>query len=354
MQANPLGEFSFYLLAALSELVHAGEVELRTQAHRLPNEPGHWIEIKDRETGSHTAVSIDTSDGPQLVALRRAAIADLVWKRSYQEDHLVGLSAEIFAKVKPFGLWYACRSGRETQQMLGRLAHLARGVARLDKAGLVMIRNAFGLRQVFAGRASAANLPPLVADYEALPVPASPRVIFQTRVWDPSEGADPDDRRKVNDMRASLVRSLRSALGENFVGGLSPSVYAQNTYPDCLTRHAVDSTSYRRLLLGCDIAINSTGLHGSNAFKIPEYFASSRVVVSERLLCELPRPPIEGIDFLCFDSPGECVATCQRLLSDAEGRLSLMKAGRSYYDAFVQPAASLRSRLDSLVLAPES
>ena len=349
LQADPLGVTSFYLLAALSEMEYNGEVELHTKARRLPNEPGHWIEVEDRETGYSAAVCIDTADSPRLTVPRRAATADVVWKRDYRNDALSEVPAPVAAKVQPFGLWYFCRSGRETPQTIRRFPFFYRGIARFDKAGLVMIRTAFDLRRRFAARGSeVAGLPLRCSDFEAGPAPSAARVVFQTGVWDPNLGADPEDRRRVNDMRADVVRSLKAALGDRFVGGLTPSDHARATYPDCITARAVDPMGYRRLVLGCDIAINTTGLHRSNSFKLAEYYASSRVVLTERLPCELPRPPIEGQEVVSFDDPLGCVNACLTLLADHGRRQSMMEASNRYYHESVRPAVALRLRLVAL------
>ena len=76
----------------------------------------------------------------------------------------------------------------------------------------------------------------------------------------------------------------------------------------------------------CFINVNTAGLHDSTSWKIPEYMAGSRCIVSEPLTYETAVPLIEGKHYLPFRTPEVCVRACEQNLSgDAESANTMRK-----------------------------
>ncbi|MFN2588994.1 MAG: glycosyltransferase [Actinomycetota bacterium] len=210
-------------------------------------------------------------------------------------------------------------------------------------------------RLVRAFKAAAGRSPhPHVKAFEGGPVVRDdPVVVFMTRVYDPAgePGEDPGvllrenagpERQEINEMRAGCVRRLREAFGRSFVGGLAPTAFAAARYPDCLLDRAeVSRSRFLRTLKAADVGVATMGLHRSNQWKLAEYLAASKAVVSERLRYEVPgfTPPE---NYLSFDTPGECVERVADLLDDPDRRLAMMRANQEHYEGYVRPDRAVR------------
>jgi hypothetical protein len=189
--------------------------------------------------------------------------------------------------------------------------------------------------------ASPPRMPLYIDEFEAGPlVPAEARIFYRTRVYGPKDA--PDNFRlgrmdEVNERRANTVRALKSHFGDRFVGGLRFSAYAQATYPDCLYPGDPGLKGHVALSKACLINVNTAGLHDSTSWKIPEYMAASRCIVSEPMHYTIPVPLVEGRNYLAFRSPEDCVAACERLLSDPAAANTMRGENDAYYRAHIRP-----------------
>jgi hypothetical protein len=126
-------------------------------------------------------------------------------------------------------------------------------------------------------------------------------------------------------------------LGDQFVGGFVPDAYARQHYPDCVAPEKLDQNAYMQLVRSSRICIYSRGLRDSPAFKLGEYLAGSRCIVSQRFKTELSAPLEDGRDVLFFDTAEELVEKCRLLLNDTELQQRLSKGARTYYQQHVKP-----------------
>jgi hypothetical protein len=188
------------------------------------------------------------------------------------------------------------------------------------------------------------------AAFESSPEePAEPLILFQTRLWPESS----PEFAAITEERAALLRTLKSAFGFRFVGGAIPDAYARKNYPELLSPHPARMRSWPALVRRCLVTVYSLGLHDSLAFKMSEYLAASRCIVGQPTDLTLPQPLVAGTHFLPFASPGECVAQCDRLLSEPGTALQMRRSNWEYYRAQVQPAAQMQSIIDRS-LSPSS
>jgi len=228
--------------------------------------------------------------------------------------------------VYPYGLYYPCRP----------TAYLDRTIWRHPR------------RTLHYRSRAAFEIDPMV--------PAESKVLFLTRLWDPTpaHGRDETTMDQLNTMRAETVRVLKKKLGKRFIGGLADTPVARARYPDLITDTA--KHTYMRALRRCVVGVTTTGLHQSTGAKLPEYLAASRCVITEPILNALPEPLIEGRNILTFQTPEGCAEACSRLLED-HGRIEEMRqANYEYYMRSVRPVAlisrCLRIALNALEHEP--
>lgn len=184
------------------------------------------------------------------------------------------------------------------------------------------------------------------------------KVLYMVRTWDPYD--DPlrppekiQMRDEVNEMRAQCIRALRKELGNKFYGGFSHTDYAKRYYRDLLVcdHKSTGKGSYIAKVLAHPICIASTGLHGSTGWKLGEYIAFSRAIVSEPLNYQSPGDFSSPKNYLEFSSSNECVDQCVKLIEDKRLRIDMMYSNREYYVNYLYPGSLVLNTLRLAVRA---
>ena len=118
-----------------------------------------------------------------------------------------------------------------------------------------------------------------------------------------------------NEERAALISLLRKTFGPRFRGGLVPTPFARQRYPDVLLEEAYRRPDFIGMVKTNLIGVCTRGLHHSLAFKVAEYLAASMCIVSDPMLNQLPEPLAAGEHYLQFSNLDQCLVQCDRLLS---------------------------------------
>jgi len=321
------------VLSGFCELAARGRIALRYRHARgadawLAADP--MVIVFDLHGSTTTRVAIDLRDGE---GISQPIIDRVRWyfKRACYPAENARLGAELGGRIRPFGLNYGCRTRRSTVRLL---AAIGGPLALAGRAGLERLRQYL--------------LTPGPAVFEQAPdVPVEPWVAFQTRLWAPDEVAAGESE-PINAERVALVRALKRAFGERFIGGLVPTPLAKTQYPGDLTPHSSKYAAYLLLKKRCLISVYTRGVEHSLAFKLGETFAASQCLVSVPLRYALPEPLAAGRHFLEFDSPDACVAACRQLLEDGAAAQAMRRANHDYYRQEVEPAAHVGNVLRSV------
>jgi hypothetical protein len=109
--------------------------------------------------------------------------------------------------------------------------------------------------------------------------------------------------------------------------------------------------TYLSLMHGSSICIATTGLEGSVGWKLGEYVAAAKAIVSEPLRSVQPGDFRPGRNYLEFRTPEQCVDAVQRLVDDPAHRLDMMRKNAAYYAAYVRPDALVWNALNNAVVA---
>lgn len=295
-------------------------------------------------------VCYDMMDWPELAVPEALEPCDVYVKRSVAPDGYPGLSAALAHKIVPWGFSLPATvefSSHATALYLRRyLDAEGRDEHRVRRRELAKNLAFRALRRVHSGYAIEPYAFP-VPDYRVLA--ETPRVFLQTRLWDPVTTASRHYRstEQLNRFRVELVRALRQALGDRFVGGVIPSPLAQTMCPELVTDLGSDFASYFRTMGSCLIAVTEAGIHGSNGARLPELLGAGRCVVSERLVYPPLRAPRDGQEILYFSDVAECVERCLELIAAPERAVAIAKLGHDFYLAETAPAAMARRFLEA-------
>lgn len=170
-------------------------------------------------------------------------------------------------------------------------------------------------------------------------------MLFMARAWDPkgelAELTEEEKRERVyiNEMRARCIRLLRDELGPHFYGGFARTSYAMDNFKELLVEDALVSGKkrYVSLLHDYPICIATAGLHGSIGWKMGEYVAFSKAIVSERLNCSVPGDFTCGRNYLEFDTPEMCLEQTMKLVEGRGLRAQMMEDNWTYYNMHLMP-----------------
>ncbi len=282
----------------------------------------------------------DTSDTPDL-NLEAIEISDAYFKRSYV---YAAIPDRHKSSVYPLGLNYELYTGRLNRQEISRFVFRKSILERFPREFMKRL-----------AELSSLSFLPTIANMCALPVPhQSPRVLFMARAWDPGgewsglSEEDKAERVQINEMRARCIELLRKELGPRFYGGFAHSEYAIEAYKNLLLEGPLISgkKNYLSLLKQYPICIATTGLHGSIGWKMAEYLAFSKSIVSERLKCAVPCGFEANKNYLEFDTPEECVQETMNLLEDGPSRQGMMDDNWVYYKNHLVPDNLVLRTLD--------
>lgn len=339
--------------AGLADLQAAGVVDLRFRgrpAHRSRpiNDQGIlWLEVATAGATRPRKVCFDTFDWHDIASMDDLAAADIYFKRSYHAKYVGKLEDGLRNKVVPMGLHYACSSRNETVVMRLRHAFAFNASHRaFTQSPIRAIARTLGspatllLRQLGIGRFNAS--PMFMDSFEVAPhEPAELRVFYRTRVYSPQD-AEHTYRLgrldEINGMRVDTIRMLKHRFGDRFIGGLRPSPFAEQRYRDCMFQDDRGLRGHLESSKRCLINVSTIGLHDSTSWKIPEYMAASRCIVSEPMTYETPEPLVEGKHYLAFRTPEGCVRACEELLGDAAMANTMRREAFAYYENHVRPA----------------
>jgi hypothetical protein len=289
----------------------------------------------------------DAYDGPNFLETPLAE-CDVYFKRSYQAR--LAAAHEHGHKILPLGLNYIVYGPgdfwlKRALWTLPRRRYLRQAVRQFIRASGLLSK----LFKFPNGRNDCR-----VEKFEADPkIKSQPRVLLLTQTWDPAQVAgQPDrveDRHCMNQMRAACIQALRQAFGKQFTGGFSPSRYAREHFPESVAEdpRQTRKEAFVRLVHESDVCVTTLGLQSSNGFRLAEYTAAARAIVTERMRHLVPGDFEAGQNYVDFTTPEECVAAVGVLLADPAQRLEMMRRNQAYYRAYVRPDALVWNSLQT-------
>lgn len=342
------------IYAGLLELSHSGEIDLsftypglKPRADIGIGDVSLWMNVKDSESGRAVKVCFDLHDKSDYIRYERLKSCDIYFKRSYFQPDLNPLESKLQEKIFPLGFKYGCRSKHDKSSLARILGYFISKYIHNNNVVFPPTKSLFHLAYLFKLYYSS----PIIQDFEVLPSQDKlPVVLFQTRVWAPSESKD--NVKEINEERISTIRELKSAFGDKFIGGVMPSKFALQNYPEEVTNFPTDRKSFIDLVKSSLIGVYTRGLSNSVACKFPEYLAASSCIVSTPIRNELPSPLMPSKHYLEFSSTNECVMACQQLLKNPQMASQMRINNHNYYLTEVEPSAHvlkcLRQAFDTI------
>ena len=268
--------------------------------------------------------------------------SDFYFKRSYDPRYVSSLAEK--DKVFRLGLNYSVSSWSRDFFRLRRAKFFS------GKDKLKSIIKSLKIAESFGKAGETEQL----GNLEAFPdFSLEPKIIFMARAWNTDKIENKTQKAEVeaiNETRAECVRTLRQNFGGKFFGGLARDDYSAKYFKDALL--ADDNLSNKRryleILKNFPICVATTGLNGSNGWKLGEYVALSKAVITEPLFFEVPGDFAAGKNFLEFRNAEELANAAARLFENNDLRASLMMNNYRYYHAFLRPDSLILNTLETV------
>ncbi|MEA3499543.1 MAG: hypothetical protein U9R41_00760 [Candidatus Marinimicrobia bacterium] len=171
-----------------------------------------------------------------------------------------------------------------------------------------------------------------------------PKIIFNVAAYDPyskktRSKEKSEEFKKINNSRAEIINSMRKQFGNRFYGGFVHNKYSIKKYPNLLIPDKKNQVkkNYIKLLEKHPIGIASKGLHDSIGWKIAEYIAFSKAIVSEEMIYKVVGGFSDGKNYLQFNDKETLLSSSEKLLSDTDMRKKMMLNNYIYYQKYLRP-----------------
>lgn len=168
-----------------------------------------------------------------------------------------------------------------------------------------------------------------------VPGPSDPNYIFALHSFWPTEPV-------VNELRARFMRVARSWDGLQFEGGFLPSRHGQALGYDDLLSSRLAYREWIRLTQRSAVVLNTSAVHGCLGWKLGEYLALGKAIISTPIPHQLPAELEHGTHLHVIEGSETSMRTAiERLVGDHAYRLHLETNARAYFDQFLSPPAAV-------------
>lgn len=295
-------------------------------------------------------VAYDTADHDRIYE-DELAECDLYFKRSYHKDTHEKLSS----KILPLGFNYMVCGANDRSLARALWAFRQSGSSSTYENLTNLIHSSSLLSHLVGARNSGRHILN-VKMFEGLPIyDRSPTVLFLARTWDPEMSGirsreQAEERANINSMRADCIRKLRKEFGPHFVGGFAPDDFTLKNFRDCVVdMRLTEKRFYLQTVKNSGICISTMGLDRSNGWKLAEYIANAKAIVTETLHYDVPGDFAAGKNYLSFETADQCVQSAVRLYENPDECYQMMGENYAYYHCYVRPDILVWNTLQKLI-----
>lgn len=170
----------------------------------------------------------------------------------------------------------------------------------------------------------------------------SPYIFFCSTLWYNDEWNKND--KGVNKTRANFIRACKSTTGLTFEGGLVPQTGGRSSidkFADILYK-GVDMNEWIKKTKQSDIVFNTPAFWNCHGWKLGEYLALGKCIISTKLSNDLPEPLVHGENIhIVEDTEDAMREAIQFIIDNPEYKHKLEAGARSYWQKYGTPKAAL-------------
>ncbi|CAN5177993.1 hypothetical protein BH24GEM2_BH24GEM2_03000 [soil metagenome] len=345
-----------YFLAGLSEVF--GWEALHFTTAGFPDFGHDCLAVKIVTGGSERRIYFEANDSPELEP-RGLAWCDILAKVNCCTD---SMSPEIQNKVVPVGPAFPVRLWDTSQAFLVALRNLAKSNVRLRSYALSYYDPRYTVKDVsllicvkrhlinYAKLFSHRRLP--LAEYR----PGKSHgnyIFFSSGLW-PEVHRVPEwakANRTANQNRLAFLLACRSVPGVVVEGGFWARKRVKvSGYEKFTSRVEYRHEEYIEQTKSSAVVFNTPAYKGCHSWKLGEFLALGKAIISVPMLREMPAPLVHGTHIHFVDgSTGETRDAVARICSDDDYRHHLEVNARAYFETYLQPAQMVRRLLEARV-----
>ncbi len=231
-------------------------------------------------------------------------------------------------KIVPLGPSFAIRLWSPPRALLGASIDLPKAA----REGLP--RHSW--RRYIGDRRGQARRPPLSA---YAPVPTDPDYVFFASTW------WPDSESELNEARRHFIESCLGNRDIRFEGGFDERGGSHGLPSRLLLSRRLSSGEYLERTARSALVFNTPAVHGCHGWKLGEYLALGKAIISLPLKRALPAPLRHGEHIHFVNEPGEIDGAVSDLMGDPAYRVHLGNGARRYWDEHLAPEMMIRKML---------
>jgi hypothetical protein len=165
-------------------------------------------------------------------------------------------------------------------------------------------------------------------------LPSDNYIFFSSTIW------HEDEAPRTNEYRASFMTCCKSLKSVTFEGGFSPPPSSRQAarYKEHLAPKRYPFPEWLEKTKTSALVFNTPAVWQSHTFKLAEYLALGKAIISTPISRELPAPLVHGRHIHSVDGSLDSIrAAVHLLLNDRDYRIHLEKNAYDYYSSFLSP-----------------
>lgn len=153
---------------------------------------------------------------------------------------------------------------------------------------------------------------------------------------------------KVNELRAAFIRACKNIKGLEFEGGLvlKTGVSKDNPFSDVIIDFYVKNADYILKTKQSRIVFNTPAAYGCHGWKLGEYFAMGKVIISTSFINNIPEGIQHGVNIHLVNSAEDIENAITLIMQNDSYREKLESGSRKYYNEYLKPKSVVRRILD--------
>jgi glycosyltransferase involved in cell wall biosynthesis len=168
-------------------------------------------------------------------------------------------------------------------------------------------------------------------------------VFFLSTLWYSDEWNKNDEG--VNLRRANFIRACKQIKTINFEGGfVGDSTSSSDLYRDCMSEHGLPLQDWLNKTKQSAVVFNTPAFWGCHGWKLGEYLAMGKAIISTPLSNDLPAPLVHGehIHIVKDVSEQSLKEAVSYICQNKDYRIKLENNAHEYWQKYGTPTASLK------------
>ena len=175
-------------------------------------------------------------------------------------------------------------------------------------------------------------------------------VFFISSLWSKKESIFTDfnnDIDSVNNWRIQYIRYVKENANLTFEGGLYGN-HIPKGCEDFIFTHFVPTADYIRKTKESLFVFNTPAVWGCHGWKLGEFLAMGKAIISTPLKNDLPAPLVHGEQIHYVNSCAELEEAVRLLSSDSDYRHRLETGAKQYFERYCTPVSVIKNILCNL------